>query len=197
MRRRSSGSTEEDDLDEPRLADSVQLEDDGRKRSFTSSKFDLARHSETLDRRKVEKLLSTTPLTLTAWIPDSDPDGGPDPRERSSVVAGHPSPKDKMQTPLDRRRSRVRSPWKGSLLALATTLFSVLFLFSIVRSLVTRQRDPKGCNMSYMSPMYAKLSDFDTEHTRFASKYSLYLYREEGVDEDTKVRYLHGWDERE
>jgi len=41
--------------------------------------------------------------------------------------------------------------------------------------------------MSYMRPSFAKLKDFDTEHTRFASKYSVYLYREEMVDEDTKV----------
>ena len=39
--------------------------------------------------------------------------------------------------------------------------------------------------MSRMSPTYIKLSGFDTEHTRFATKYSLYLYREEGVDEYT------------
>lgn len=39
-----------------------------------------------------------------------------------------------------------------------------------------------------MSPAFAKLSDFDTEHTRFASKYSTYLYREQGVDEDIKVK---------
>lgn len=41
--------------------------------------------------------------------------------------------------------------------------------------------------MSYMRPYFAKYSDFDTEHTRFATKYSLYLYREGGVDEDTRV----------
>lgn len=38
-----------------------------------------------------------------------------------------------------------------------------------------------------MRPAFAKFSDFDTEHTRFASKYSLYLYREGGIDEDTMV----------
>ncbi len=41
--------------------------------------------------------------------------------------------------------------------------------------------------MSMMRPAFAKFSDFDTEHTRFASKYSLYLYREGGIDEDTMV----------
>lgn len=39
--------------------------------------------------------------------------------------------------------------------------------------------------MSMMSPTYLRLSGFDTEHSRFASKYSLYLYREEGVDDYT------------
>ena len=34
-----------------------------------------------------------------------------------------------------------------------------------------------------MLPAYLKLTGFDTEHTRFASKYSLYLYREESVQE--------------
>jgi len=42
--------------------------------------------------------------------------------------------------------------------------------------------------MSYMRPAYARLDDFDTEHTRFASKYSLYLYREQGIDHGAKVK---------
>lgn len=33
-----------------------------------------------------------------------------------------------------------------------------------------------------MAPSFLKIVDFDTEHTRFASKYNLYLYREQGVD---------------
>lgn len=41
--------------------------------------------------------------------------------------------------------------------------------------------------MSYMNPRYIHLSEFDTEHTRFASKYSLYLYREGGVYENPMV----------
>ncbi|KAJ8124976.1 hypothetical protein O1611_g8665 [Lasiodiplodia mahajangana] len=42
--------------------------------------------------------------------------------------------------------------------------------------------------MSWMSPSFVHFSDFDTEHTRFASKYSLYLYREQGIDNGPKVR---------
>jgi glycosylphosphatidylinositol deacylase len=86
------------------------------------------------------------------------------------------------------RRSRLRSPWSCSLLTLVTTTIATLCLISIIHSFVNRQVDTKGCRMSYMRPSFAKLSDFDTEHTRFASKYSVYLYREGMVDEDTKVR---------
>lgn len=85
------------------------------------------------------------------------------------------------------RRPRSRNPWSITLRTLVTSIIGIGFLVVILNSLVTRQLDPKGCRMSYMRPSYAKLSDFDTEHTRFASKYSLYLYREQGVDEDPKV----------
>ena len=45
------------------------------------------------------------------------------------------------------------------------------------------QVDPQGCKTPGMRPTYVKLVGFDSEHTRFASKYSMYLYRERGVDE--------------
>jgi glycosylphosphatidylinositol deacylase len=85
------------------------------------------------------------------------------------------------------RRSRLRNPWACSPLTLLTTLVAILSLTTILHSYVSRQLDAKGCRMSYMRPSFAKLSDFDTEHTRFASKYSTYLYREGLIDEDTKV----------
>ena len=37
-----------------------------------------------------------------------------------------------------------------------------------------------------MSPTFIRMVEFDTEHTRFASKYNLFLYREEGVDPYTQ-----------
>ncbi|TKA30091.1 hypothetical protein B0A50_02810 [Salinomyces thailandicus] len=89
---------------------------------------------------------------------------------------------------LRKQRARLRGPWTCSLLTLATTACSIMLLATIIRSFFTLQMDPKGCAMSYMRPAFARLSDFDTEHTRFASKYSLYLYREGGVDEDTRVK---------
>ncbi|KAI9663071.1 MAG: GPI inositol deacylase [Bathelium mastoideum] len=87
-----------------------------------------------------------------------------------------------------RRKNRLTSPWATSLSTVIATLASALLVYITVQSFLTRQLDPKGCELSYMRPAFAKYSDFDTEHTRFASKYSLYLYREGGIDEDTRVK---------
>jgi hypothetical protein len=80
------------------------------------------------------------------------------------------------------------SRWSSSPLTVITTSLAALLLFLILQSFRSRQVDPKGCAMSYMRvPKFVKFSDFDTEHTRFASKYSLYLHREPGIDEDPRV----------
>ena len=84
--------------------------------------------------------------------------------------------------------SRRASLWSISRLALLTAALGIALLLIILKALVTRQLDPKGCRMSYMRPSYHCLSEFDTEHTRFATKYSLYLYREQGIDDENKVR---------
>ncbi|RDA85600.1 hypothetical protein CP532_0902 [Ophiocordyceps camponoti-leonardi (nom. inval.)] len=84
-------------------------------------------------------------------------------------------------------RSRQGS-WTASPLVLCVSSLGLALLFVIVRSLLRHGVEPKGCRMSYMSPSYLHFSDFDTEHTRFATKYSLYLYREQGLDDDK----LHG-----
>ncbi|OAX81867.1 hypothetical protein ACJ72_03792 [Emergomyces africanus] len=81
------------------------------------------------------------------------------------------------------RRSQARNPWSCSLLTLSLTFLSGLAFFGIVHSYMTRQIDPQGCKTPRMMPTYIKLIGFDTEHTRFASKYGLYLYRERSVDE--------------
>jgi len=75
-----------------------------------------------------------------------------------------------------------------SMLALVTAALGIVVLSAILRSLVSHYVEPKGCRMSYMRPSYIHYSDFDTEHTRFATKYSLYLYREQGIDDESKVR---------
>lgn len=104
----------------------------------------------------------------------------------TSSGMGHPK-----QSPPARHRSYGRrfGTWSISLFALCTAALGLLLLGGIVHSLVTRQQDVKGCRMSYMRPSYIHLREFDTEHTRFATKYSLHLYREEGLDDETKVRF--------
>jgi GPI inositol-deacylase len=85
------------------------------------------------------------------------------------------------------RRSRMRNPWAFSWLALSMLASAVVLLLCLYHSFSTRQLDPKGGSMSYMASSFVKFGDFDTEHTRFATKYSLHLYRELGVDEDPRV----------
>lgn len=187
MRRRSSDSTEQDDSDEPIQPERRLSEDDGRKRSFTSAKFDRTRQSDTLDRRKAERIRPSIQLTRNASAQPANNYGGFE-KLKQTVNPVTPNPAtDNMVDPSDHRRARVRNPWRCSWLTLATTALSILLFFSIVHSMTTRQLDPKGCKNCRMRPAYAKLSDFDTEHTRFASKYSLYLYREGGIDDDTMV----------
>ena len=82
---------------------------------------------------------------------------------------------------------KMRNPWACSLRTVVATLLGFGALFLMAQSFLTRQLDPKGCEMSYMRPSFVKYDEFDTEHTRFATKYSLYLYREGMIDEDDKV----------
>lgn len=89
--------------------------------------------------------------------------------------------------PQRRKHTRPSNPWACSWLTLAVTAIAALLVFLVMQSFHHRQLDPKGCAMSYMRPTFIKLPDFDTEHSRLASKYSLYLYREAGVDEDPNV----------
>ncbi|RKP31815.1 PGAP1-domain-containing protein [Metschnikowia bicuspidata] len=42
--------------------------------------------------------------------------------------------------------------------------------------------DAGSCRTTYMYPSYARIKSFDETHTRYALKYSLYLYREQGKD---------------
>jgi GPI inositol-deacylase len=88
------------------------------------------------------------------------------------------------------RDGRVRIRPRGcSLVSFILACLSVAFLGLVAHSFLNLQRDPKGCKMSFMYPSYAKLSDFDTEHTRFATKYSLYLYREQKKDLSMEVSF--------
>lgn len=113
------------------------------------------------------------------------------PSASTTTTRSQPPPtKDKMDEARNYRRSRLRSSWSCSPATLTYTLLAALALWTIVQSSRQRQCDAKGCRMSHMSPVYLKANDFDTEHTRFASKYNLYLYRENGIDNEYPVRPL-------
>ncbi|KAF2435964.1 PGAP1-domain-containing protein [Tothia fuscella] len=88
-----------------------------------------------------------------------------------------------------RRRARMLNPWTCSWLLLGALTTAALLGLCIFQSFTTRQLDPKGAAMSYMASAFVKYPDFDTEHTRFATKYSLHLYREVGIDDgDSRVK---------
>lgn len=74
-----------------------------------------------------------------------------------------------------------------SRLSVLIALLGISILAAIVGSFMKHPSDLKGCRMSYMRPSYIRFSEFDTEHTRFATKYSLYLYREQGIDDEKAV----------
>jgi GPI inositol-deacylase len=213
MRRRSSGSAaEEEGVDSESNADVIASSDEAggssnshEAQSKTDSR-DLQRtarlsntqpSSHELDRRKsIDKRTSTARSrrpSNTNWKLSGSRNGlleknRPAELDIISVPSKEAIEIDKMpDSRQNARRPRLRSPWSCSPLTLVTTLLGMLSLASIIHSFISRQLDTKGCRMSYMRPSFAKLSDFDTEHTRFASKYSVYLYREGMVDEDTKV----------
>lgn len=67
-------------------------------------------------------------------------------------------------------------------LILVMIFFSIGSIYIMLDSFQHHQRDVSGCEESYMRPQYIKQTGFDSEMTRFAGKYGLYLYREKGVD---------------
>ncbi|KAK6463215.1 PGAP1-like protein-domain-containing protein [Scheffersomyces coipomensis] len=78
-------------------------------------------------------------------------------------------------------RTKIRSNrlivWINLLLG---SLIISLIAFSYIRK--PTDVDSSGCRVVYMYPSYARILAFDESHTKFASKYSLYLYREQGKD---------------
>lgn len=182
MRRKPSSSADEDNNGS--IADPPHPSNDEKKKTFSTAKYDHARHSDTLDRRKVEKALVPAQLNPDTWTPPTKPSSSP----KQSQPSPEEQPEDKMLIARTRRRLGTRGPWSCSLLPLTATLSAVVLMLFILHSFVTRQLDSKGCDMYYTRSLFFNFADFDTEHTRFATKYSLHLYREVGFDEDPKVR---------
>lgn len=63
-------------------------------------------------------------------------------------------------------------------------LSSLLAVFLLYRanSDIAQNLSPQGCRMSWMSPTYLPLAEFDHTWSPLASRYSLWLYRETGWD---------------
>lgn len=155
---------------------------DDEEKSFTSSKYDVKRKSETLDRRKAERPDSLTPLALN---------GSKTAQDCERVAGARPSlyhAADKMTDAQPWRLTRARGPWTCSPWMLSVTTIASILLIVILQAFVTRQLDPKGCVVPWTRPTYIEFKDFDTEHTRFASKYHLYMIRDASYDEEPKVK---------
>lgn len=190
MRRRPSGSGEDDEgnrsAPSPAVTGAAEKAKDARNKESAKP----VRHAPGRPQdRKPSKDLSGSPVPMpqSQWERTSNAGLALD-RDAVGVPVGG---KDAADTGIEQQRrwrAQQRNPWSCSLLTLATSICAIVLLTSILHAFFTRQQDPKGCQMSYMRPAFARFTDFDTEHTRFASKYSLYLYREGGVDEDTRVK---------
>ncbi|CAF9934495.1 MAG: GPI inositol deacylase [Heterodermia speciosa] len=185
MRRRSFDADERDFI-ESRTTEPPATGHDDKRNSFTSAKFDLNRHSDTLDRRKIDKIPTVVKSGSNGWKPS--PGLSVEDAKTAATLVSEPSEVDNMPGQRGLRLLRSKSPWSCTLLTLTCTFIAISLLLSIIHSFATRQLDPKGCHMYYSRSIFTQFADFDTEHTRFASKYSLYLYREGGFDEDPEVK---------
>lgn len=189
MTRRSSGSTDDGDHSSPSpidadvLAPDVDSRPPGLKARPQPSRVN--RRPSSLDWNRAAVPNGTgQPASSKAEGPDAALSRSPTLPATSSGM-GHPK---QSLPPRHRSHSRRFGTWSISLFALVTASLGLLLLAGIVRSVATRQQDAKGCRMSYMRPSYTHFREFDTEHTRFATKYSLHLYREQGLDDESKVR---------
>ncbi|KAL9020203.1 MAG: hypothetical protein Q9185_002573 [Variospora sp. 1 TL-2023] len=180
MRRKLSSSADEDNDENP--LDAAKLTHDEKKTTFTTAKYDWNRHSDTLDRRKAEKVWLPALSAARTWTSPTRIQAS---TKRQEVVSPHLAG-EKMLDARGRLQRQTRSPWSCSLFTGAATVAAIFLMLFILHSFVTRQLDSKGCDMYYTRSKFFNFADFDTEHTRFASKYSLHLYREIGYDEDPK-----------
>ncbi|KAJ6132672.1 hypothetical protein N7471_007887 [Penicillium samsonianum] len=176
MHRRSSGSpVEDEDSSVPRTDDGTAIDEKTRSQiARRGTSFDLRRDGSATPRSRNSSMWRT---------PSSQPsnDTKPMPLDSPRLPMESPSPDGRRA-----RQSRQRSPWSCSILTAFTTCVAVAFLVSILSSFTGRQHGGDGCGVPMMSPTFIRMLEFDTEHTRFASKYNLFVYREEGVDPYTQ-----------
>lgn len=184
MHRRSSGSPVEDDAEDSLVSrapteesygfNSIETPEKSRPQlARTGTSFDIRRDVGNSTPRSRNSSTWRTPPSQAS--PDTTvPSMMPLTSQRLPMEASPDGPR--------LRHHRLRSPWLCSILTAVTTSLALIFLLSILRSFSARQVGSDGCGIPVMSPTFIRMLGFDTEHTRFASKYNLYLYREEGVD---------------
>jgi GPI inositol-deacylase len=187
MLRRPSGSPIEERAGDPFTTDAVHTNDIRQ----LESPNDLRLEAATQDERGIKRLsrVDTSPRARSSATWKRSSPAEPTTVVKSPGVTMLPTAAKGKENTMDlrsARRIKSKSPWSCSPLTIITTGLAVFFLLSVVQSFLNRQVDPQGCVMSTMTPTYIKMTGFDTEHSRFATKYSLYLYREEGVDDYTQ-----------
>ncbi|KAH0534023.1 hypothetical protein FGG08_007370 [Glutinoglossum americanum] len=184
MRRRPSGSAAEDDGSS---TEASPVEAQGEEPESASNEDSSEEPPQKFGGRRDERISGTEAspaASLRPWKPPTSTAAVSGKRPKGMIPLAREITIDKMPDARTHRRSRLLSPWLCSFPTLLTFSVAAVILFTIVRSILVRQLDVKGCRMPGMHPAYAELVDFDTEHTRFATKYSLYLYREVGIDDD-------------
>ncbi len=187
MLRRLSGSPIEERAGNPFPVEAVHNSERRRQDVPNDLGLDVSVQDERSSTGKQSNEASPRARTSATWKRQSATESTTDEKhvETHTAVTMLPTPGQGRRLTTNRRparQSQSKSPWSCSLLTVVTTGLAFFFLLSVVQSFLNRQVDPQGCVMSTMSPTYIKMSGFDTEHSRFATKYSLYLYREEGVD---------------
>lgn len=200
MHRRSSGSPVEDDAEDSLVSRASTEDSHGVTIYDTPDKIrsQIARTGHSFDLRRENTAATPRSRNSSAWR--NPPSQTPNDDTKSAAMMPLASQRLSMESSPEAQRfrqSRLRSPWSCSLLTLFATLLATIALCGILHSFATRQVGADGCDVPVMSPTFIKMLGFDTEHTRFASKYKLYLYREEGVDpytqENIGVRTLRKW----
>jgi GPI inositol-deacylase len=183
MLRRPSGSPIEERADYPFSAEAIPSNQRRQPDVPNELLLEVSTQDEQWLKRTGSDETSPRARTSATWKRQSSTELNAE--KKHTEVTMLPSPGQGRKITTNRRSARQpqsKSPWSCSLLAVVTAGLAAFFLLSVVQSFLNRQVDPQGCTMSTMSPTYIKMSGFDTEHSRFATKYSLYLYREEGID---------------
>ena len=75
-------------------------------------------------------------------------------------------------------------PMNHSMLSVLLGVFTAVTIFTCfwASTQAPGQLSPQGCRMSYMSPSYIFQSGFNASWTGLSRRYSLWLYREVGWD---------------